>query len=72
MGRYFDPRELSPGRLRQRERPDPSNAYKSYREAKKLGAADATEDLAALKEWAENKAADGDAEAQQLLDAWLD
>ena len=72
MGRYFDPRELSPGRLRQRERPDPSNAYKSYRAAKKLGAADATEDLTALKEWAESKAADGDAEAQQLLDAWLD
>ena len=72
MGRYFDPRVLSPGRLRQRESSNPRNAYRSYRTALKLGAANAAEDLAALKAWAQSEAAGGNADAQRLLENWVD
>lgn len=52
------------------ENPDAFQAYRWYREAQSAGNADAGERLAELKVWAENAAADGDAEAERLLLQW--
>lgn len=50
--------------------PDPFQAYKWYSQARETGVADADPRLAALRDWTEQRAAEGNMEAERLLIQW--
>lgn len=63
-GRFYDPADGSPaGSIRK----DPGQALQWYKKAQSAGSAEASARLEALKAWAVERAARGDARAQNLL-----
>ncbi len=67
LAAFYDPTSTAPkGSIM----PDPQQAYSWYTKAKDAGDVAATQSLQQLRTWAEQEAANGNASAQALLNAW--
>lgn len=69
LATLYDPNH-HPGDDSLLQSPDPTQAFRLYRQAQDAGYEDAGQRLSALRAWTEEASAAGDAEAQRLLLLW--